>query len=71
MTPENFCYWLNGYFEIGKSDNLNEFQIQEIKNHLKLVIEKKTTHLDLSHISKLDSFAISSGEWNYTAELSC
>jgi len=55
MTPENFVYWLQGYFEIndaagtgvnslasGKIRFLNNDQIQIIKDHLKLVLEKKT-----------------------------
>ncbi len=55
MTPENFVYWLQGYFEIndatgtgttsvtpGTLKYLNEKQLQVIKDHLKLVLEKKT-----------------------------
>ena len=55
MTPENFVYWLQGYFEIndaagpsttsitpGKLKYLGEAQLQVIKDHLKLVLEKKT-----------------------------
>ena len=55
MTPENFVYWLQGYFEIndaagtsttsvtpGTLKFLSEKQLQVIKDHLKLVLEKKT-----------------------------
>lgn len=42
MTPENFIYWLNGFLEIAKPTTINEEQIQEIKNHIALVLEKKT-----------------------------
>lgn len=55
MTPENFVYWLQGYFEIndaagpsttsvtpGRLKFLREEQLQIIKDHLKLVLEKKT-----------------------------
>jgi len=55
MTPENFVYWLQGYFEIndaagisttsvtlGTLKYLNEKQLQVIRDHLKLVLEKKT-----------------------------
>lgn len=55
MTPENFVYWLQGYFELndaagpgissimpGKLDFLKPDQLQVIKDHLKLVLEKKT-----------------------------
>jgi hypothetical protein len=55
MTPENFVYWLQGYFEItapggpaanvmrpGNIDYLRSDQLQVIRDHLKLVLEKKT-----------------------------
>ncbi len=39
MTPQNFCYWLQGFFEITGTDvkTLNEKQINMIKSHLRLV----------------------------------
>jgi hypothetical protein len=52
MTPENFVYWLQGYFELSDAcyplmksplaGSLGGDQIQIIKDHLKLVLEKKT-----------------------------
>ena len=46
MTPDQFVFWLKGYFEISQHSNvensLNEKQIQEIKNHLDLVLTKVT-----------------------------
>ena len=42
MTPENFCYWLQGFIEIENPKTINTQQVQEIKNHLQLVFEKKT-----------------------------
>ena len=41
MTPENFTYWLQGFVELN-GDCPNEFQWQEIKNHLALVFNKVT-----------------------------
>lgn len=38
MTPENFTYWLHGFFEIGRADSLTPGQVQEIRNHLNLVL---------------------------------
>jgi len=40
MTPENFCYWLQGYFEISDSKELTEKQINVIQSHLHLVFNK-------------------------------
>lgn len=37
MTPEQFCYWLQGYFEIQNPDFMTEKQVLEIKNHLSKV----------------------------------
>ncbi len=43
MTPENFCYWLQGYFEISQNNwGLAQYQIQIIQDHLNLVFDKKT-----------------------------
>ncbi len=47
VTPENFCYWLQGYFEVlaagGASDvTLTVEQVACVKDHLALVMEKAT-----------------------------
>jgi hypothetical protein len=42
MTPENFCYWLQGFVEIGEPVTLSKQQLQVLKDHLKLVFDKKT-----------------------------
>lgn len=44
MTPENFCYWLQGYFELRSKTEftLTQDQVEEIKNHLQLVFRKET-----------------------------
>ena len=49
MSPENFVYWLKGYFEVSQhSDSpktLNEKQVEEIQNHLNLALSKVTPEL--------------------------
>lgn len=46
MTPEQFCYWLQGYFELNEHGVehtvLTPQQVQIIKDHLKLVFNKVT-----------------------------
>ena len=42
MTAEQFAYWLQGFMEVGQPRELNHNQIQVIKDHLKLVFDKKT-----------------------------
>lgn len=42
MTPENFVYWLQGVLEIGDVKKLNKEQVNIIKDHIKLVLNKVT-----------------------------
>jgi hypothetical protein len=43
MTPENFCYWLNGFFELtGQDKELFPRQYDIIRDHLSLVFNKLT-----------------------------
>lgn len=37
MESTNFCYWLQGFFELSDVRTLTEKQVQTIKNHLNLV----------------------------------
>jgi len=42
MTPENFVYWLQGFMELSHQISLDEIQTKQIRDHLKLVLDKKT-----------------------------
>jgi len=45
VTPEQFCYWLQGFFEVAGSDDkliLSEQRVQVIRDHLTLVLDKRT-----------------------------
>lgn len=42
MTPENFCYWLQGYMELTAPGMINSDQRKVIEEHLKLVFKKET-----------------------------
>lgn len=44
MTEREFCYWLQGLFEIAEPTMLNETQCAMIRDHLKLVFTKVTPH---------------------------
>jgi hypothetical protein len=40
MTARDFCYWLQGFFEISRgARSLTEEQVTVIKNHLALVFK--------------------------------
>lgn len=42
MSEKNFCYWLQGFFEMTEADTLSKKQILMIKEHLNLVFTKVT-----------------------------
>lgn len=42
MTPEQFCYWLQGALELGTADSLDAGQVDMIREHLALVFDKRT-----------------------------
>jgi hypothetical protein len=51
MSPENFCYWLQGYFELTReSPGFDMSQVEEIKNHLKLVLTKVTPSYSIPYV---------------------
>lgn len=39
MTPTQFCYWLQGAFEILDPDDLTKEQVRTVQRHLALVFE--------------------------------
>jgi hypothetical protein len=51
MNELQFCYWLQGFFELSNPKTLDENQVQEIKNHLNLVFKKVTPVLEPSYCS--------------------
>ena len=42
MTPRDFCYWLQGFFEINNPITIDPIELDIIKDHLKLVFRKET-----------------------------
>lgn len=42
MTPQEFAYWLQGFFELSGETKLTEPQVQMIRQHLALVFHKVT-----------------------------
>ena len=55
MTPEQFCYWLQGSLELTGQKTFDENQVEVIKDHLSMVLKKET-------IVSLDSLDISSSK---------
>lgn len=42
MTPEQFCYWLQGFFEMTGAASLTPQQVLTLRKHLNLVFEDRT-----------------------------
>lgn len=42
MEARDFCYWLQGVMEVTETKELNEKQVQIIKDHLQEVFKKVT-----------------------------
>jgi hypothetical protein len=42
MTPRDFAYWLQGFFELADRDQLSAEQVQVIKEHLALVFDNSS-----------------------------
>lgn len=69
MTPEQFCYWLQGYFELKRTIDHRLGATQEtmevIEQHLQTVFDKVTpevkvspTYKDLSKVMQLPAQTI-------------
>ena len=39
MTSRDFCFWLQGYFEISNSSSISSDQINMVKRHLALAFK--------------------------------
>jgi len=68
-SPQDFCYWLQGFVELQDSDSISDKQWLVIKDHLKLVFDKKTPdrfELNPSFTSpKLGDFISERSTWPY------
>lgn len=53
MTPRDFCYWLNGFFEMQEPTEISEKQTEMIKRHLALVMKNVTKGKEGIDFSKL------------------
>lgn len=45
MTPEQFCYWLQGRVELLPDQPPSQEEWKMISDHLNLVFDKKTTNI--------------------------
>lgn len=52
MTPENFAFWLQGFFELTDTDDLTPAQVMMVKDHLKMVFTKVTPDRAIKKKSK-------------------
>lgn len=55
MSERDFVYWLQGYFELSNTKQLDEAQINMIKQHLDLVLNKVTNSITIVNPGNADS----------------
>lgn len=48
MNERDFIYWLNGFLELSGATTLDERQVQEIRNHISLVMQKQTPFIPIT-----------------------
>lgn len=60
MTSRDFAYWLQGFFELSKSESITDEQLKIIKTHLNMVFvhdidvtERKESGLSKEVLDKL------------------
>jgi hypothetical protein len=63
MKPEEFCYWLQGVFEMTDTEELNKKQTEILKRHLNMVFEH------IAHLDEKDQPAVSTSGWPPSGEL--
>jgi len=63
MTPQEFAYWLQGYFELNDSATIDDRQAQIIKDHLALVFKKATP----TRVQNIDLNDVMHQDWNTPA----
>jgi len=64
MSPESFCFWLQGYFKISGRKELTSEQVAVVQEHLNLVFKKITT-------KKVESFMTTNAPHGKTAVVIC
>lgn len=57
MTERDFCYWLQGFFEITERKKLTEKEVEQIKKHLTLVFKNVTSTEKVQNVFR-DGFHI-------------
>jgi hypothetical protein len=71
MSPENFCYWLQGFIEIENPMNIGENQTKIIKDHLQLVFKKETPNYTIFKDSNRDGVTLPDIFCSFNSNTSC
>lgn len=60
MTSRDFCFWLQGFFELGEEKILTKEQTELVKQHLQLVFKHEIDPSmgDVNHQKELDELHI-------------
>ena len=52
MTERDFCYWLQGFFELNQPKSLTPEQTLEVKKHLYNVFQHECEKLNLTNVDQ-------------------
>src|ERR1044072_1878030 len=55
MTTRDFCYWLQGFFELTNTNTLTEEQVIEIKKYLYNCFQHDCEKINLNNVTIRDS----------------
>jgi len=53
MSPSDFVYWLQGFFEMSDAEALSFKQVKMIKQHLALVLKNESKELTEKEIEEI------------------
>lgn len=72
MTSRDFCYWLQGFFEVSEAKTLNTKQLQQVKNHLNMVFKHEIDPSmgNQEHQEELNSVH-TFGKWGSSENIRC
>lgn len=68
MNEREFCYWLQGFFEVGNPKQLSPEQTQIIKDHLALLFTKVTPNDSVTWVSAYGNSSHGDSDHHYIGD---
>lgn len=71
MTERDFCYWLQGFFELNQPECLTPEQTNEVRKHLYNVFQHDCEKLNLTEVNSFYSIEGNIIAWPNGVQASC